>query len=750
VVVNAHFGSFAKLVKREHPSPTLRMRYAVPCICAILLSIAATDFKTPADVNISLFYAAALFACCWSYSRPLMWVTACAAIILTYLGALLGPPPHLGVPMSVIWTNRTISGMTILATAVLGGAWIGKAKSDTERHYLAHQLAEALDLSQAIIRRANGEILFWSRGAEKLYGWSPEEATGRISHQLLQTQFPESIDEIAAAISHRLRWSGDLRHIRKDGIAIWVASSWAMVDGTSGPFGGIIIEVNNDITPLKLAESALIASQQRFRRLSEADVVGIVIADHERILEANDHFLRMLGYSRDDLPTLTLQQLIPPDEVQKNLARLPQLESFGTSPAVETEYVAKSGSRVPVLTGCVALDKSYLYFVIDQTERRLLQAQLMQAQKLDSIGKLAGGIAHDFNNILTIIIGNAELILDKMEEGNPLRKRVLTISNAADRGAALTRQLLTFSRHQPSSEEEVSLNELVRDAEGIMRQLIRENIRLVLSLGPEAGIIRASRSQMDQVLFNLVVNARDAMPDGGELLIETTEFLIESEYAASHLKIKLGRYALLTVSDTGVGMPEDVKKHLFEPFFTTKAPGKGTGLGLSTVYGAVMKMQGAISVYSEAGQGTVFKLLFPRVLTPLSKAHIEEGTRKPKLGAGTVLVAEDEPELLEYIKEMLEDGGYTVLQAVNGREALQITRLHPSPIDLLLTDSIMPEVGGDELASVFTTLRPGVPILRMSGYTDRLRHETGPGSQYIQKPFTPTALLDAIQQLLEM
>ena len=456
----------------------------------------------------------------------------------------------------------------------------------------------------------------------------------------------------------------------------------------------------------------------------------------------------MLGYTRADLDQLTWSAVLAPDHLEQYAESARELREHGASRAVEIEFLDKQGAHVPVLVGSVSINGSFLSFVVDQTERRRLQKHLLQAQKFDSVGKLAGGVAHDFNNLLTIIIGNVELMLLGAAPDVPIRKRLQAVFNAAERAATLTRQLLTFSRHQPEDAQDLEINRIVLGTEPILRQLIREDIRLTLRLGRDAGAIRANSVQMDQVLFNLVVNARDAMPFGGDLVIETESLFVDQEYAASHLGMKPGAYTLLTVSDTGTGMEEHVKEHIFEPFFTTKEPGKGTGIGLATVYAAVTNMGGAISLYSEPGQGTVFKILFPTIgeAAPADGQPKQESEDHAK--AATIMVAEDEPALREYIRDVLEHQGFTVLEAENGLKALEVVQGHKGPIDLLLTDLVMPEMGGDELSTRFHELRPQVPILRMSGYSDRSTHAPAAKSQYIQKPFTPRALMASIRALL--
>jgi two-component system, cell cycle sensor histidine kinase and response regulator CckA len=384
----------------------------------------------------------------------------------------------------------------------------------------------------------------------------------------------------------------------------------------------------------------------------------------------------------------------------------------------------------------------------DITERKRLEEQLLQAQKLDSIGQLAGGVAHDFNNLLTIISGYSELILGRCDPDDPVCEPVEQISRAATRAAALTRQLLAFGSRQPSEQKDIVLNDVVGGVEKMLRRLIGEDVDLVLSLEAEDGTIRADSGQIEQVIVNLVINARDAMPGGGKLLIETANLYIDEESAQGRLAVTPGHYVMLAVSDTGVGMTGEVKSRIFEPFFTTKARGKGTGLGLSTVYGIVQQSRASISVQSEPGHGTTFRLLFPAV-HPGEQELVGTGADIPSFGHETILLTEDEAGVRGYVRHILERHGYHVAEASNGLEAMDVVRRYPGPIHLLLTDVVMPEVGGVELASQFAAVYPEVPVLYMSGYNDRLWMESDTPVDYIQKPFASTALLAQIRELLD-
>ena len=395
-----------------------------------------------------------------------------------------------------------------------------------------------------------------------------------------------------------------------------------------------------------------------------------------------------------------------------------------------------------------SLPVRFVGVILNITERKRLEQQLLQAQKLESVGRLAGSIAHDFNNLLTIINGYAHLVLAEMGPEDPQRDAMEELSKAAMQAASLTRQLVSFSRRQVAEPKTIAVNAFVKDYENTLRRLLGENIELVLSLDPQAGAFRADPGQMGQVLMNLAVNAKDAMPTGGKLGIATSSMVVDDHFARTHLPVSPGQYVVLEVTDTGTGMSAEVKSHLFEPFYSTKEQGKGAGLGLATVYGIVVNQSGgSIWVSSEPGRGTTFKLFLPFFgleTSPGSAVNIEPISSRGE----TILLAEDEAGVRKYTREILQRYGYVILEATNGVEALSVARNHTGPIHLLLTDIIMPTMGGVELAEKFSAEFPGIPVLFMSAYTDQIMRHWNVLSAYIQKPFTLSDLLTPVRELL--
>jgi signal transduction histidine kinase len=381
----------------------------------------------------------------------------------------------------------------------------------------------------------------------------------------------------------------------------------------------------------------------------------------------------------------------------------------------------------------------------DEMERgRSLEKQLIQAQKMEAVGRLAGGVAHDFNNLLTVILGFTDLVLATPPDRALDRDQLEEIRSAGLKATSLTRQLLAFSRRQVLEPRVLDLNTTVSDIEKMLRRLLGEHIDVVTLLRPGLGLVKVDPSQIEQVVMNLAVNARDAMPDGGKLTIETANVHLDENYCREHVEAEPGAYVMLAITDTGHGMDEETKTHIFEPFFTTKELGKGTGLGLSTVFGIVKQSGGTICVYSEPGQGTTLKVYFPRVegvpeMAPKAEAVGPRGTE-------TVLVCEDDEKVRALIRTVLAAHGYTVLEAGSAREALLFRSRYTGPINLLLTDLVLPQVNGRELANQMLAILPGIKVLFMSGYSETV---LGPGVDFIQKPFAPEALCRKIREVLD-
>ena len=435
------------------------------------------------------------------------------------------------------------------------------------------------------------------------------------------------------------------------------------------------------------------------------------------------------------------------------------LEKGETVAGMETRRVRKDGSLVDVAIWSAPIRdasgqvRTRIDLYADVTERRHLEEQLRQVQKMDAVGRLAGGVAHDFNNLLTAIKGFGQLLLDDLEPADPLHGYAEQIQQAADRAASLTRQLLTFSRRQVLEPKVLDLNTVVANMNQLLGRLVGANIELRMVPDPLLGQVRVDPGQVEQMLMNLVVNARDAMPQGGRLSIETRNVRVDADDSRLHRGVAPGSYAMIVVSDTGCGMDRQTQGRIFEPFFTTKEQGKGTGLGLSTVYGIVKQSGGYIWVYSEPGHGSVFKIYLPRILEP-AEAPTEEDPPVPQVSTGTetVLLVEDEEVVRVLARKVLQKKGYRVLEAANGADALRICRDVRDRIHLLLTDVVMPGINGHELAIRVASMRPGIQVLYMSGYAeDAIVHHgvLDEGIAFLEKPFSPGGLALKVREVLD-
>lgn len=510
-----------------------------------------------------------------------------------------------------------------------------------------------------------------------------------------------------------------------------------------------------DVTERYKAEQARRESEARYRALAESSEDLIVLLDREgRILYANSAVARELGRPLEEILGRPVVEFLPLAEPQAPYVHVRKVFDQGTSLRLEHQFPL--GDKVWLHTWLVPIRdaEGQVYGVLtvyrDVTERKRLEEQLQQAVKMEAIGRLAGGIAHDFNNLLTAIGGYAHLLRKSLGEDDPRHRDVEEILAATDRATSLTRQLLAFSRCQIFRLEVLNLNTVLTEMEKMLRRLIGEDIALVTALAEDLGQVEADRSQVEQVILNLVVNAREAMPRGGTLTLETANVFLDDAYARQHLGVKPGPYVLLAVVDTGVGMDAETLRHIFDPFFTTKET--GTGLGLSTVYGIVKQSNGHIWVYSEPGQGTTFKIYLPRVEKPARPAPQPPTITGLPHGTETVLVVEDAEAVREFAARVLQELWYTVLTATSGAEALQVAEGYDGLIHLLLTDVVMPGMNGQALRERLAERRPGLKVLYMSGYTENaivLQGVLKRGTPYIQKPFTPSDLARRVRQVLD-
>jgi PAS domain S-box-containing protein len=468
---------------------------------------------------------------------------------------------------------------------------------------------------------------------------------------------------------------------------------------------------------------------------------------------------RLYGYTAEEMFGRPISVLFPPDHYQEYLQIMQEVKNGKTMPPFDTVRRRKDGTLINVSVSIAPIEAregevvGALKSSHDITRIKKLEAQFIEAQKMEVVGLLAGGVAHDFNNILGVIMGYGELITAGLEADSPLQKYTKEIRHATERAAGLTRQLLVFSRKQTVIPIVLDLNDVVKDIEKMLLRFIGENIEMNIVLGKETGRVKADSGYADQVLMNLVVNARDAMPNGGKLSIATSNVTLDENYANTHKGVIPGDYAMISVSDTGTGMTDEVKAHLFEAFFTTKPKGKGTGLGLVTCHTIMQQSGGHICAYSEVGKGTTFKVYFPRVDQPLDAGTQFFKARPLPRGTETLLIVEDEPSVRNLAVNVLEAQGYTVLRAANGQDGLRMAREHKGPpIRLVVTDVIMPLMSGNVMAEWLKSTYPDLKVLFTSGYTDDAINQHGVlelGVAFLPKPYTPATLIRKVRVILD-
>lgn len=635
-------------------------------------------------------------------------------------------------------------------------------------HRMRRKLIEGEELFRLITENAadmiavvdmGGNQIFNSLSYEKVLGYSLDELKGSSSFAHVH---PEDIDRVRQAGEEAQRtgigFPLEYRIRHKDGRWRVLESTASVIHNAKGEPEKLVI-VNRDITERKRAAEALERSESSFRSVVEDAPYGIYRASIDgNLILVNPALQKILGYdSREDLLQANLGTHIyrRSAEHQKFIQAVLQEQYFKD---VELDWKRKDGAPITVrCSGWPVKDEAgavtYLeVFAEDVTERRVLERQLRMAQKMEAVGRLSGGIAHDFNNLLGVIIGYSQLLKRSLGSANPLFEHAEEIEKASQRAVSLTRQLLAFSRQQVLEPVIVNLNTLVSDMEKMLPRLIGEDLALELNLDPELSPVKADLGQVEQVIMNLAVNARDAMPNGGKLTIQTANVELDVAYTRQHPGSRVGPYVMLAVRDTGTGIDPEIQSQIFEPFFTTKERDKGTGLGLATVYGVVKQSGGYIAVDSEKGKGACFSVYLPRVGQAVSAGETRTGQPASIRGSETVLLVEDAEALRKLANTFLRDSGYRVLTAADGMEALEVARSHSGPIHLLLTDVVMPGINGRVLGERLAPLQPGMKVLYMSGYTDSFIAGHGvleAGTHLLHKPFTQETLARKVREVLD-
>src|SRR5579875_944954 len=635
-------------------------------------------------------------------------------------------------------------------------------------HRIRRQLLEREELFQLISENAadmiavvdlEGRRLFNSMSYQKVLGYSPEELAASSAYEQIH---PDDRDRVKQSAEDARRTgigqTLDYRFRRKDGSWLVLESTSSVIRDEKGQPEKLVL-VNRDITQRKETEEALRRSERDFRSVVEYAPYGIFRATIDgRLLQVNPALEKMLGYeSTDQMINKQLATDIFRD--REDYARLSELLAREQEiKDVEVEWKRSAGP--PITVRCSgrrfdAEDGSPAYFQVfaeDVTEKRTLEGQLRMAQKMEAIGRLSGGIAHDFNNLLGVIIGYAGLLKKGLGESDARCEYALEVEKAGQRAASLTKQLLAFSRQQVLTPEVLDLNALVSDLQRMLPRLLGEDIEISTALAPDLQKVKADRTQIEQVVLNLAINARDAMPSGGRLRISTRNVDLDETYTWDHPGSRAGAFVCLTVADTGTGVGSGTLAHIFEPFFTTKEPGKCTGLGLATVYGIVKQSDGYIWVESSPGNGAIFQVYLPQHLDATEEKKEKIASKEQVQGSESILLVEDADALRKLAQRFLETGGFRVVSARNGEEALELAAKQRNDFDLLLTDVIMPGINGRTLAERLLLRNPRMKVLYVSGYTDTFIAGHGvfdPEIQLLHKPFTEDALLKKVREVLD-
>jgi PAS domain S-box-containing protein len=634
----------------------------------------------------------------------------------------------------------------------------GEASLLESQHRLAGIIGSAID--SIISLDEQQRVVLFNAAAEKMFLCSEAEAVGQSIERFIPQRFQ-------AAHSCHIRAFGEtgvtnramgalepIWALRANGEEFEIEASISQTES-----GGkkIFTVIMRDVSMRKQSEDALRRSEDRFSKAFRSNPLAITISTEAegRYLDVNEAFLDLLGYQREDVVGRTAAELNFWADPLDRGEMIRKLNEENLVAKHQMRYRTAKGKirEAEIWAESIEVDgeRCVLAITRDVTEMIQLEAQLRQAQKMEAIGRLAGGIAHDFNNILGIIIGYSDISLGLIAPENPVNQYVSETKKAAKRAALLTKQLLAFSRKQVVFPRTLDLNEVVRNATEMFLRLVGEDIAVEFRPTVPLGSIKADLGQIEQVLMNLVVNARDAMPTGGRIMIETGEAELDESYVSQHQDAYVGQYVVLVVSDTGCGMDETIQSQIFEPFFTTKGIGHGTGLGLSTVYGIVKQSEGSIFVYSEPGKGTTFKVYFPRVGGKPEALVLSKGEEEPRGRSETILVVEDDKTLRELTVKLLLDGGYRVIEAKDGEDALTIMATSEAGIDLLLTDVIMPEKSGPELVKQAEHGYPKTRSLFMSGYSGDMVKRHGlliQEESFLEKPFTKRSLLKKVYSAL--
>ncbi len=620
-------------------------------------------------------------------------------------------------------------------------------------------IVHVLDGADIIVHRLEGAITHWSIGCENMYGWTREEAVGEPVFDLLATRYTIPREEILAQLKSRGFWQGELVHRHKNGHDVDVASRCVLVNLPDGDMA--VIQTNSDISALKKAERAIKSREAHLSSILETVPDAMVVIDYKGVVMSFSKAAeKLFGLDADQICGRNVSNLMPNPYRDEHDGYIGHYLETGEKRIIGYGRVVTGqradGSHFPmelhVGEATANGERIFTGFVRDLTSRVKIEEDLRQAQKMEAVGQLTGGLAHDFNNLLTVISGNLEMVEDKLPVG-PLREMLREAQDAAADGAKLTGQLLAFGRRQPLSPKQADLGGLVSGFSDLLRRTLGENIKLSTILTGSHFEALVDSSQLQNAILNIALNARDAMPKGGSLTTEVSRVRLDADYAKMYPEVRSGHFVLISMTDTGSGMTDEVRKRAIEPFFTTKDVGSGTGLGLSMVYGFVKQSGGHLQIYSEVGHGTTVRIYLPALPEAKAVEAMSKEAAEAPLPRGTelVLVVEDDARVRKVAVARMKDMGYRVLEAETGREALEVLAEHPE-VDLLFSDIVMPGgMTGDEMATEATRRRPDLKVLFTSGYSEPAlaSKDVIPGAQWLRKPYTAKELAGKIRALLD-